>query len=141
MILREKQLGVSSSFRVLGTLVLPKVEYFKYERKKDLWQLYFVVGILLASVVLFNFTEIGIPPETDAAGLPFFQAYDLAYFPAFFIGSICIGFGARYANGCTAGHCIMGNSQFAKSSMLTTVFFFVGGLIATHFIVPFIFTT
>lgn len=141
LVLSEKQLGVSSSFRALGAFILPKVEYFNYDRRKDVWQFYFVLGILTASLILFNFTEIGLPPEKNASGQDFFQAYDVAYLPAFLIGAIFIGFGARYANGCTAGHCIMGNSQFAKSSILTTVFFFVGGLVATHFIVPFIFTT
>jgi uncharacterized membrane protein YedE/YeeE len=47
-----------------------------------------------------------------------------------------VGFGARYANGCTAGHCIMGVSQFALSSILATIAFFVGGLIGSLLIVP-----
>ncbi len=139
LILREKQLGVSSSFRVLGAFVLPKVDYFKYDRNKDFWQLYLAAGIILASVVLFNFTGIGVPPEYNTSGEASIQAYDISYLPAFFVGAISVGFGARYANGCTAGHCIMGNSQFAVSSLLSTVFFFVGGLVATHFIVPLIF--
>lgn len=139
LLLREKQLGISSSFRVAGTLLLPKVNYFRYDRKKDEWQVYFVLGILIAALLIFNLTELGVPPETDALGKAIFQPYDLTYLPAFFAGSICIGFGARYANGCTAGHCIMGNSQLAFSSLVTTIFFFIGGLVATHFIVPLVF--
>ncbi|MCR9173082.1 MAG: YeeE/YedE family protein [bacterium] len=141
LLIREKQLGVSSSFRVAGSFLLPKVDYFKYNREKDYWQVFFVMGILIASVAIFNTTDFGIPPSTNVEGEAYFQAYDNAFLPIFFVGSIFIGFGARYANGCTAGHCIMGNSQFALSSLITTVFFFVGGLIATHFIVPLIFTT
>ena len=62
--------------------------------------------------------------------------YDVKNALQFFIGGILVGFGTRYANGCTAGHCIMGVSQFALSSILATIAFFVGGLIGSLFIVP-----
>ena len=55
------------------------------------------------------------------------------------LGGFFIGFGARYANGCTAGHAITGIAQLAPSSIVSTVFFFVGGLIASFLIIPLIF--
>jgi len=140
LLLKEKQLGVSSSFRVIGSFLLPRVNYFRYNRNKDVWQIYFVLGIVIASVLLFQCTNVGIPSEISEEERIVLNVYQWQFWPAFFLGGIFIGFGARYANGCTAGHCIMGNSQFALSSLLTTVFFFIGGLIATHFIVPQIFT-
>ena len=54
------------------------------------------------------------------------------------IGGFVIGFGARYAGGCTAGHSIMGIAQLAPSSIISTIGFFVGGLISTYLILPFI---
>jgi uncharacterized membrane protein YedE/YeeE len=65
--------------------------------------------------------------------------YDVKNGLQFFLGGILVGFGARYANGCSAGHCIMGVSQFATSSILATVSFFIGGLIGSFFINPLIF--
>ena len=55
------------------------------------------------------------------------------------IGGFLVGFGTRYANGCTSGHSISGLSNLQFSSLIATVSFFVGGLIMTHFVLPFIF--
>jgi len=140
LLLREKQLGVSSSFRVYGSFLLPGVKYFGYDRGKDLWQVWFTTGILLSSAVIFETTNLGVP-NIDPAGYGAADPYQLSFIPVFFTGSLLIGFGARYANGCTAGHCIMGNAQFALSSLITTICFFIGGLLATYFIVPQLFET
>ncbi len=53
-------------------------------------------------------------------------------------GGFLIGFGTRYANGCTFGHTIMGLSNFRLSSLIATIGFFIGGLIMTHFLLPYI---
>jgi len=55
------------------------------------------------------------------------------------VGGFVIGFGSRYAGGCTAGHSIMGIAQLAPSSIIATVGFFAGGLISTYLIVPYLF--
>ncbi len=138
LVLREKQLGISSSFRVFGATLLPKWNYFRYNRQKDVWQIHFSIGLIIAAILLFNFTSIGIPEidPTTEYGMIAGQIYDASNYWIFFVGAVCIGFGARYADGCTAGHCIMGNAQLAKSSLLTTVFFFIGGLISTYWILP-----
>lgn len=131
LLVLEKQLGVSSSLRVLGSYLVPRVEYFAYDRKSDLWQLYFVVGLVFASLLtrFFNFDiEINHNPM-----------YDIGNGALFISGGVLIGFGARYAGGCTAGHCLMGNSIFSKASLLTTLSFFVGGLLTSHIIIPLIF--
>lgn len=143
LILREKQLGISSSFRVIGAKLFPKWAYFQYDWKKDMWQIHFSIGLLIAAFLLFGCTNIGIPriDKTTEYGVQALSIYDTANALLFFFGAIAIGFGARYADGCTAGHCIMGNSQLAPSALLTTVFFFVGGLISTYFILPFLITS
>jgi uncharacterized membrane protein YedE/YeeE len=55
------------------------------------------------------------------------------------IGGIFIGFGSRYAGGCTSGHAIAGLSNLQIPSLKAVIGFFVGGLIMAHFILPLIF--
>jgi hypothetical protein len=50
-----------------------------------------------------------------------------------------VGFGARYAGGCTSGHAITGLSQLQVGSLIAVIGFFIGGLVVTHFIYPYIF--
>lgn len=143
LILREKQLGVSSSYRFLGGVVLPKIGYFNYDKDQDRWQIQFVIGLILsgfAATQLFGMTtDVNIIlPEHDYEKVAK-TIYDSKNAVQFFLGGLLVGFGARYANGCTAGHCIMGVSQFAWSSILATIAFFIGGLIGSYFINPFIY--
>ena len=55
------------------------------------------------------------------------------------IGGILIGFGSRYAGGCTSGHAISGLSNFQIQSLKAVIGFFIGGLIVAHFVLPIIF--
>ncbi|MBT8315097.1 MAG: YeeE/YedE family protein, partial [Maribacter sp.] len=56
------------------------------------------------------------------------------------IAGFLVGFGTRYAGGCTSGHAISGLSNLQKPSLVAVIGFFIGGLIMTHFILPLIFT-
>ncbi|MDG1333665.1 MAG: YeeE/YedE thiosulfate transporter family protein [Crocinitomicaceae bacterium] len=141
LIAREKQLGLSSTYRYLGSFILPRNSYFNYDRKKDAWQVQFAIGIASAAILIFQFDLY------ESESLDSSKEY-LRYFPEvcslqnwfmFAIGGIFVGFGARYAGGCTAGHCIMGNSQLSVSSILSTCMFFAGGLAVSHFILPYLF--
>lgn len=139
---REKQFGISSSYRFIGATILPKIKYFSYSKEGDRWQLQFAIGLVLSGLVagqFFNgFDAVTIDP-TEVYQKTAVTIYDLKNTLQFFIGGILVGFGARYANGCTAGHCIMGVSQLAFSSILATIAFFIGGLIGSFFINPYIF--
>ena len=55
------------------------------------------------------------------------------------IGGLLVGFGTRYAGGCTSGHAITGLSSLQKPSLIAVIGFFIGGLIMTNFILPIIF--
>ena len=55
------------------------------------------------------------------------------------IGGFLIGFGTRYAGGCTSGHAITGLSQFQVGSLYAVIGFFLGGLTMTHLVFPFLF--
>ena len=138
LLIREKQLGLSSAYRFLGSFVLPKNSYFNYDRKTDAWQLHFAIGIALAAIIIFQFSVFDPAINFTFDSKPFLEIYSLQYWFIFALGGMLVGFGARYAGGCTAGHCIMGNSQLSKASMLSTCMFFAGGLIVSHFVLPFI---
>jgi len=142
LFLREKQFGISSSYRFMGGVLLPKIKYFNYNKDADRWQLQFAIGLILSGLVagqFFNgFDAVIVDPTEDYQKIAL-NIYDIKNALQFFIGGILVGFGARYANGCTAGHCIMGVSQFAFSSILATIAFFIGGLIGSFFINPYIF--
>lgn len=79
--------------------------------------------------------ESYLPPEifaTDVLRDPFTVAVLL-------IGGLLVGFGARYAGGCTSGHAISGLSNLQLPSLIAVIGFFIGGLVMIHFLYPLIF--
>jgi len=142
LILREKQFGISSSYRYILSFIPSKIDYFNYERRADQWQLIFLFGLILsgfATIQLFGISDALIELPLKKYEIQYSDLFQMKNGLQFFVGGILVGFGARYANGCTAGHCIMGVSQFALSSILATICFFIGGLIGSFFVVPHIF--
>ena len=128
LLLANKQLGVSSSFRHIGAICTPRANlpYLRnYSWRERGWNLFFVGGILIGAFLASRFLSaepVQMLPET-AATLP--GLLRLAF------GGVLVGFGTRYADGCTSGHTIMGISMLNPASIIATIFFFVGGLIMT----------
>lgn len=142
LLLRGKQFGISSSYRYLLSILPSKVSYFNYDRKIDGHQVVFAAGLILSGVLAANLSfPIVYEPIIPSKGWQetAVDIYSISNGLQFLLGGILVGFGSRYANGCTAGHCIMGVSQFSVASITSTIAFFVGGLIGTFFINPFIF--
>ena len=142
LILKEKQFGISSSYRYLGSKLFKKVNYFNYKSESDAWQFQFAIGLIFAGLIipqLIDVEAITTLEGNTSYGLIFEKIYSSSNIFFFFIGGLFVGFGSRYANGCTAGHCIMGISQFSVSSIVSTVCFFIGGLFVSYFVIPFIF--
>jgi len=151
LLLERKQLGISSSYQFVCAKVSPfKLDYFK-NPKKSQWQFWFVSGMVLGGVLLsFLIGDVNVSVSRDTvATLNEIGVTDLGgYVPVelynssseslliLLIGGLFIGFGARYANGCTAGHAIMGCAQLSVASIIATVCFFTGGIIATYLIIP-----
>jgi len=54
-------------------------------------------------------------------------------------GGLMVGFGSRYAGGCTSGHAISGLSDLQIQSLIAVAGFFIGGLLMTYFVLPLIF--
>jgi uncharacterized membrane protein YedE/YeeE len=154
-----KQFGISSNLRHLCAAVLPtRMEYFKYDWKKTgLWNLTFAFGIILGAFLASTFLTdadavvaisdatqndlraLGITDFTGLAPMEIFSWQGLQTIPGFVfivVGGFFVGFGARYGGGCTSGHAISGLSNLQWPSLLAVIGFFVGGLIATHFILP-----
>ena len=138
LLLREKQFGISSSYRFIGSKLFKKINYFNYKSESDKWQFHFAIGLILAGLtaLYLNFDPqqaINSSKQYTEIASTIYSDHNITYF---FFGGIIVGFGARYANGCTAGHCIMGVAQFSLSSIVATVSFFIGGLIASYLLIP-----
>lgn len=160
LIFGNKNFGISSSLRHICAMCVPMdIKYFKYDWKSEKWSLFYVIGIMiggfLSSQYLMNSENVNISLKTvedlKTLGVTDFSSYlptdifswneilSLKGLAFMVIGGFLVGFGTRYANGCTSGHSISGLSNLQFSSLVATVSFFVGGLIMTHFILPFIF--
>ena len=154
--------GVSTNLETFCTIGgAGKVsDYFKKDWKTQMWSLLFVAGIIiggyLSSHYLMTDAPIALNPETvsELSELGFANAGQ-SYVPSeiFSIDSVLslkgfailigagfmVGFGARYAGGCTSGHAITGLSSLQLPSLLAVIGFFAGGLIMTWFLIPLIF--
>ena len=158
LVLTGKAFGVSSSLKHTCAATVPgTADYFDYDWKADgLWNLIFVVGLLLGGVLAVQFLGGGGPTGTSAATKADLQALGLTDFSglvppelfrwsslatvpgfvAIVIGGFLVGFGARYAGGCTSGHAITGLATFQWPSLIAVVGFFIGGLVATYVGLP-----
>ncbi len=160
LLLGNKSFGISSSLRHICAACVPaQIPFFNYDWKKQAWNLFFVAGILiggfLATYFLSNPDAFEIAPATEAAlrgyGIEDFSGlmpgdiftianlFTLKGLFFFVIGGFMVGFGTRYAGGCTSGHAIMGISNLQWPSLVATCCFMVGGFAMTHLILPFIF--
>lgn len=127
-ILAGKAFGISTSLQEAGSLCAPhsKLEYLsKFDRKGNFWTLVFALGIAIGAFVANRFLS-----DQPAEFLP--EAFATpAGAMKLLIGGFLIGFGTRYAGGCTSGHSITGISNLNWPSLVATFFFFVGGLAVT----------
>ena len=127
-VLAGKGFGVSTSLQQIGAMCAPNsnLDYFRnYDRKAGRWLVVFVVGIAIGGFIATRFlTEQ--PVELLPASFHNWQgALKLL------VGGFLVGFGTRYAGGCTSGHSITGISNLNWPSLVATIFFFVGGLAVT----------
>jgi len=157
LILGNKSFGISSSLRHICAACLPAgIPFFKYDWKKEAWNLFFVSGILIGGVVatglLFNPAPVKVNPKLAAelAGYGISNYHnlvpeDIMNWPALLtlkgflllvVGGFLVGFGTRYAGGCTSGHAIMGLSNLQWPSLVATICFMIGGFLMANLILP-----
>jgi uncharacterized membrane protein YedE/YeeE len=159
LILGNKHFGLSANLRHACAACLPSnVPFFKYDWKKEIWNFFFVGGIILgaliASTLLANPDPVKVAPElvaelqgygiTDYSGMvpaelfSWESLFSLRGFVMLVLGGFFVGFGSRYAGGCTSGHAIMGLSDLQFPSLIATIFFMVGGFIMANLVLPYI---
>lgn len=127
-LLAGKAFGISTSLQQIGSMCTPHAtcDYLKnHDRREGLWTLVFVAGIALGGFVanfLLSAERVEFLPDSYRS---------LTGGLKLLVGGFLVGFGARYAGGCTSGHSITGISNLSISSLTATIFFFVGGLAVT----------
>jgi len=124
-----KDFGISTSFQQMGALCTRGVKAPAYLRefnwRAGMWTLVFAAGVVLGGFIANYFLSnqpIAFLPESyhSAGGIA-----------RLLIGGVLVGFGTRYAGGCTSGHAINGIANLNLPSLIATIFFFVGGLAVT----------
>lgn len=153
-----RRFGISSSLETLCTIggAGKKIAYFNKNWKDRMWLLMFAIGAILGGFLTLQFFQNPEPINLSSATIADLKAIGLEYdgkylpetifnwdyllsLPGFIImvlGGFLIGFGTRYAGGCTSGHAISGLSNLEIPSLIATIGFFIGGLISTHFLLP-----
>lgn len=157
LLLGNKHFGISANLRHACAACFPAgIPFFKYDWKKEIWNFFFVGGILAGAALTTLFLANHDPIQINSALSADLDKYgitdrshllptQLFSFPALFTlrglimlvgGGFLVGFGARYAGGCTSGHSIMGLSNLQWPSLVATLFFMIGGLIMANLILP-----
>lgn len=158
-LLLNRHFGVSSSFRdICAAVIRPKAGYFQYDWKGNRWRLIFVAGIaaggFLAGGTLRTsaagqvsehtisvLSALGVHDFTSLVPADLFSWRSLLTLRGVLLigaGGFLVGFGTRYAEGCTSGHSIHGIATFQRASVIATLCFFLGGLFSTFVLLPFI---
>ena len=159
LIIGNKSFGISSSLRHICAACLPaNIPFFHYDWKKEAWNLFFVAGIFFGGMVAINFLANPAPVKVNPKLVSELSVYgindysqlvpvDIMSWSALLTprglllmmgGGFLVGFGTRYAGGCTSGHAIMGLSNLQWPSLVATISFMAGGFIMANIILPFI---
>ncbi|MGZ5242374.1 MAG: YeeE/YedE family protein [Bacteroidia bacterium] len=161
LLIGNKTFGISSSLRHICAACIPaNISFFKYNWRKEVWNLFFAAGILAGGfLAAFFLSEPGGTVAISEATVNDLKALGIKDFsglmPAelfsvdalfsvkglifFVLGGFMVGFGTRYAGGCTSGHAIMGLSNLQWPSLVATCCFMAGGFFMTHAIFPILF--
>ena len=129
LLLAGRSFGVSTSFQHLGAMCSPRSEiaYFKnYDWRNNQWRIVFVIGVVAGAFIGVNV----LSAETVSFLPDFYNTWPGMVLLA--TGGLLVGFGTRYAGGCTSGHSIMGLSNLRWPSLVATISFFIGGLFVVH---------
>jgi uncharacterized membrane protein YedE/YeeE len=159
LLLGNKPFGISSSLRHICAACVPtKLPFFNYDWKRESWSLFFVAGVIIGGFIAAQYMQgadaVNINPQTTALlrqeGVKSFDTLiptDIFSFSSLLtlrgfifvvVGGFMVGFGTRYADGCTSGHSIMGISSLQWPSMVATCCFMIGGFVMTWFILPYL---
>ncbi|MGB1206269.1 MAG: YeeE/YedE family protein [Chitinophagales bacterium] len=155
------EFGASSTMRTICAIggAGKKIPFFNFNWKSQIWNVIFVLGTVIGGYIAITFLPSAAPPQISAATIndleslgivcdehlvpaTIFTWQNLLTLKGFIIivgGGFLVGFGARWAGGCTSGHAISGLSNLQMPSLIAVIGFFIGGLLMTHILFPFIF--
>lgn len=156
-----KSFGVSTNLRTMCTIAGAgkSVKFFDFDWRTQKWNLLFLFGSVLGGIVAARFLSSAEPLRLSAATITDLKEIGIQFdgqlnptqifgpdsisspigIFILLVGGVLVGFGARYAGGCSSGHAISGLSNLQLPSLIAVVGFFAGGLIMTHFLLPLIF--
>ncbi|GHA79906.1 hypothetical protein GCM10007389_37710 [Pontibacter akesuensis] len=156
-----KSFGFSSNLRTICAACGAgrHVKFFDFDWRAQIWNLLFLVGAILGGFISAEFLTsneavqisqatvqdlraLGISAPDDLQPEEIFGLEALLTVKGFLVlllGGFAIGFGTRYAGGCTSGHAISGLSNLQLPSLIAVIGFFIGGLITTFVLLPLIF--
>lgn len=152
--------GFSSNLRTLCSAAGGGkfVKFFDFNWRSQMWNLVFLIGAVLGGFITAQFLSDGKPVQisqntiNDLATLNIAaptslqpnelfsveSIFTLKGFLILAIGGLMVGFGSRYAGGCTSGHAISGLSDLQLPSLIAVIGFFIGGLLMTFMLLPLI---
>jgi uncharacterized membrane protein YedE/YeeE len=157
LLLGNKTFGISSSLRHICAACFPgNISFFRYDWKKEIWNLFFAAGIIAGAAIAFTLLSNDQPMKVNPELVNDLQQYGINNYngivpPDLFnwqalltarglilivAGGFLVGFGTRYAGGCTSGHSIMGLSNLQWPSLVATCCFMIGGFITAHLVLP-----
>jgi uncharacterized protein len=156
--LGNKAFGLSENLRHICAAALPsRPEFFRYDWKKEIWSLTVVAGIMVGAFVAAtlltqgeiivgiseatraDLAAIGVRDFTGLVPSDLFSWASLGTVQGLVLmigGGFLVGFGTRYAGGCTSGHAISGLADLQFASLVAVIGFFAGGLLVTHLLLP-----
>lgn len=152
--------GFSSNLRTICAAagLGKKTKFFDFNWKAQIWNIVFLIGSIIGGFIAAQFLSDGSPVNISAATIndlskmgiaapESLQPKELFSWEAIFtikgflilaFGGLMVGFGSRYAGGCTSGHAISGLSNLQLPSLIAVIGFFIGGLVMTFLIMPLI---
>ncbi len=159
LILGNKHFGISANLRHACAACFPaNIKFFKYEWRKESWNFFFVLGIFAGALIASQLLPDPLPVKVNAKLVAEISKYGITDYSnmvpsqIFSISSLftlrglillagggfLVGFGSRYAGGCTSGHSIMGLSDLQWPSLVATVMFMTGGFLMANVFLPLI---
>lgn len=155
-----KDFGMSNNLRTMCSIAGAgkTSSFFRFDWKSQIWNLLVVLGTIIGGYIAHFYLSDDSAPDINSKSIADLQSLGIietlkGYMPdrlflfdgslfqflLLSIGGLLIGFGTRYAGGCSSGHAISGLSNFQLPSLIAVIGFFIGGIIMVQFIFPLIF--
>jgi uncharacterized membrane protein YedE/YeeE len=123
--LQNKPLGATSAYSNVIALV-------RARPKTEIWRVWYFVG-LLGGGLLAALLQGGFAFDLAYGALGRFVPLP-ALIPLLFLGGALMGYGARWAGGCTSGHGLCGTSVRSAGSFVATITFMLTAIGVTFLV-------